>query len=87
MWKIQRWAETNGLILSVSGRIEGSQLTQLEQALASEGWRQGVVLDLKDLKLVDRESVLFLARSETGGATLRNCPSYIREWINREKVK
>ena len=87
MWKIQRRPETSGLILSVTGRIEGSQLTQLERALTSEGWREGEVLDLKDLKLVDQESVLFLERLETGGTTLRNCPSYIREWMDREKMK
>ena len=44
-----------------------------------------MVLDLKDVSVVDRAGVLLLARSEARGATLLNCPSYVREWILRER--
>jgi len=40
--------------------------------------------DLKDVSLVDREVVRFLARSEADGVTLENCAPYIREWMERE---
>lgn len=45
----------------------------------------GVLTDLTDVKLVDRDAVRFLAESEAGGTTLRNCSGYIREWITQEK--
>jgi hypothetical protein len=41
-------------------------------------------LDLKDLTLVDQDVVSFLRSCEAGGIQLRNCPAYIREWINQE---
>jgi hypothetical protein len=38
-------------------------------------------LDLKDVTLVNREVVHFLGRCETDKITLKNCPAYIRDWI------
>jgi hypothetical protein len=40
-----------------------------------------IVLDLKEVRLVDRDVVKFLARCESQGAKLENCPLYVREWI------
>ena len=48
--------------------------------------KAGVVIDLKEVTLVDRDAVTFLALSETGGIELRNCPAYIREWVDRERA-
>jgi hypothetical protein len=42
-------------------------------------------VDLKDVSLVDREVMRFLARREADGVSLENCLPYIREWIRREK--
>jgi hypothetical protein len=44
-----------------------------------------VVLDLKDVVLVDRDAVRFLRVRERSGIALRSCPPYIREWIAREE--
>lgn len=46
-----------------------------------------VVIDLREVILVDREVVSFLAVSENNGIELRNYPAYIREWVDREKVR
>ena len=46
-----------------------------------------IVLDLKEVKLVDRDTVVFLARCEANGARLENCPTYIHEWIRGEKLQ
>lgn len=73
------------MALEVSGRLEGEHLTELQEALTAEGAEEDVVLDLKQVKLVDQEAVSFLAGCEASGAELRNCPSYIREWIARER--
>jgi hypothetical protein len=42
---------------------------------------RAIVLDLKDLVLVDREAIRFLRRCEGQGIVLRNCPPYIRGWM------
>ena len=44
-----------------------------------------LVLDLKEVKLVDRDAVRFLVQSEAEGASLRNCSAFIREWILQER--
>ena len=44
-----------------------------------------VILNLRDLRLADRDAVRFLRRCEADGMTLESCPAYIREWIDREK--
>jgi hypothetical protein len=43
------------------------------------------VLDLKEVKLVDRDAVRFLAEIEAQGARLRNCSAFVRQWISRER--
>lgn len=73
------------LILRVSGRIEAENVDTLRELLGSQ--KGGVVMDLREVTLVDREVVSFLALSENKGIQLRNCPAYIREWVDREKVR
>ena len=45
-----------------------------------------LTLDLDEVRLVDRESVRFLASCEARGIQLKNCPFYIREWIETGRV-
>jgi hypothetical protein len=71
------------VILRVSGRIQAENLDTLRNALGRQNGR--IVIDLEEVALVDREAVAFLALSEIDGIELRNCPAYIREWIDREK--
>jgi hypothetical protein len=86
MWKVQKMADGEFVLLNLGGRLEGRELTELQRVIASESANRKIALDLKDLKLVDQETVTFLARCETSGNQLRNCPGYIREWINRERT-
>ncbi|MCI0414965.1 hypothetical protein L0222_19485 [bacterium] len=56
------------------------------QELLDFGKEQGsIVLDLKEVQLVDREIIAFLAQRESDGVTLRDCPEYIREWISSSR--
>jgi len=59
--------------------------TNWEAFFNSASAGRNLVLDLGNVKLVDRGAVRFLARHEARGTTLRNCPGYIREWILRER--
>ena len=45
-----------------------------------------IVLDLRDVRLADRDGVKFLRDCEADGMKLENCPAYIREWMEREKT-
>jgi anti-anti-sigma regulatory factor len=84
MLKIQR--SSNGqVVFRIIGRMEAERVAELEALLESETGTQQIVLDLKDLTLVDRDAVRFLERCEEDGIKLKNCPTYIREWIMRER--
>ena len=75
---------TGLLILHISGQITGKDVELLRSLLEQE--KSVAVIDLKDVLLVDRGAVRLLALSELNGAELRNCPSYIREWVTRERA-
>lgn len=80
--KIDRSADGKYVVLRLSGRMQSEHVKQLEAEL--EGLA-GVVLDLEDVKLVDRDAVRFLGVCEANGTELRHCSPYIREWIAKEK--
>jgi anti-anti-sigma regulatory factor len=87
MWKISKVRDKTRVVLRISGRIEAEELLELQMAVSSEERsRNKVDLDLENVRLVDQQVVTYLACSEASGTRLRNCPSYIREWINREKA-
>jgi anti-anti-sigma regulatory factor len=83
MLKIDRVANEEGFILKLSGRIEASDLPELESTLARE--KEVIVLDLEEVNLAGRDAILLLARIEANGIKLQGCPAYIREWIDREQ--
>lgn len=83
--KIQRSTHGELVVFTLSGRIEVEQVAELQRLLASEAKNRRLVLDLQEVKLVDRETVRFLARCEADGVKLEHCPAYIREWIVRER--
>ena len=84
MLKIQR-VENGNVIFSLIGRIELENIADVKKLFASEPKGSHFALDLKELALVDREAVIFLAECEAEGTELKNCPAYIREWITRER--
>jgi hypothetical protein len=87
MWKITKSRDKKGVVLSISGRIKAEELLELQMAVSSEETLDVKVdLDLENVRLVDQHVVTYLACSEAIGTRLRNCPSYIREWIEREKA-
>jgi hypothetical protein len=84
MLKIQRF--TNGKVVYIlSGRMDAEQAGELNKLFGNESEGIKIVADLRDLTLVDRDAVRFLERCEAGGIKLRNCPAYIRVWIDRER--
>ena len=84
MLKIQKSAKAEVVTFTLSGRIKAEELAELQRLFDAEGQEHRIVLDLKEVKLVDRDAVKFLARCEANCAQLENCPAYIREWIVKE---
>lgn len=82
--KIQRLVEHERVVFTLTGRIQAVQVPELLALLRSESPAGRIALDLEQVKLVDRDAVLFLALSEAFGAELRNCSAYIRKWIDQE---
>jgi hypothetical protein len=85
MWKVQRAEDSGRVVLLVSGRIVRENLTELNKVFTAETESQHFILDMSEVRLVDQDSVEFLARCEANGAELRNCPRYIRAWIERDR--
>ena len=74
----------NGEVLfTLSGRIDGEHVTELESLIRAEGDGRRIVIDLKDVTLSGEDGIIFLAQCEARNITLVNCPSYIRQWITR----
>ncbi len=71
------------VVLLVSGRIHAKHVDTIRELLGREKGK--VVVDLREVTLVSREAVSFLAFSEANGVELRNCAAYIREWVARER--
>jgi anti-anti-sigma regulatory factor len=81
--KITR-TENGEVVIKLSGRMDAEDLIGLETLITAEAGGRLIVLDLRDLTLVDHDAVSFLKRCEAGNITLTNCPAYIREWITRD---
>jgi anti-anti-sigma regulatory factor len=84
MLKIQRTANGD-VVLTISGSLQAGNLDELSALLDAEEGRRGVVLDLKELVIVDEGAVRFLCACERDGIVLRDCPRYVRAWMTRER--
>jgi predicted metal-binding protein len=63
--------------------MEVEQVPELKELLDRDD--RNIILDLRDVRLADRDAVKFLRSCERDGMKLENCPAYVREWIDREK--
>jgi anti-anti-sigma regulatory factor len=86
MFKIESESDGRDTILRLSGRIESEHVGALQAQIGKSGGHR-IVLDLEEVKLVDRHVVRFLGVCESQGIKLRHCAPYIREWILREKAR
>ena len=83
--KIQRLADTEVVVFTLSGRIEAEQVAELQRLFEFEPESHRIVLNLQEVDLLDRDAVRFLGRCAADGIQLEHCPPYIREWISREQ--
>jgi predicted metal-binding protein len=71
------------MVFTLSGRMKAEEVEELK-ALFETAYRT-IVLDLRDVRLADRDAVKFLRECEADGIKLENCPAYVREWMEKEK--
>jgi anti-anti-sigma regulatory factor len=82
-YRIHRSVSSDAVVFVVSGEMNSEHAAQLQELLASEAHGH-IRLDLKDITLVDRAAVRFLARAESARIQIVNCPQYVRSWIDAE---
>jgi stage V sporulation protein SpoVS len=85
MLKIQKSSKGQEVVFALSGQMDGEHIAELQTLIRLEASGQRIVLDLKDLTLAGQDAISFLALCEAEGITLKNCPAYIRVWINGEQ--
>jgi anti-anti-sigma regulatory factor len=76
MLRIERSADGEDVRFTITGRVEAVHVAELQRLIEEEtAARRPIVLDLKEVKLVDREAVSFFVRCEAGrrqGGTCRD---------------
>jgi STAS domain len=78
-YRIHQSVQRGANVFLLSGVLDAEHVARLEELLATAPDGR-IVLDLKDITLVDRAAVQFLARRESAGAEMVNCPEYVRSW-------
>ena len=81
--RIERSTRQRFTVFSLSGHMEAEQVAELKELLDRD--YRNIILDLRDLRLADRDAVRFLRGCEADGMKLENCPAYVREWMDREQ--
>jgi hypothetical protein len=84
MLRIQK-ASNGKIVFTLSGRMAPEDIDELRRLLGLETQTVRIVLNLKELVLVDGDAVEFLAGCEAAGMTLKDCPAYVRRWIDQGK--
>jgi hypothetical protein len=85
MLNIQRYSSDARVVFTLSGQIEPEDVDELQRLFSLEPAGQSIVLDLKNLTLIDRNAQKFLAQCKAANIRLENCPAYVREWIEAER--
>jgi len=80
-----RRTENGRVLFTLSGRIETEDVKHLQQLLAVETSGKHLILDLRDVTLVNQDAVKFLSLCEADGIELVHCPLHVRQWIDQLK--
>jgi hypothetical protein len=84
-FRIETEARGRFAVFILSGRIEKATIAELRRLFGLQTDYRNIVIDLKDVGVVDREVMSFFMSCEADGVRLENCAPYIREWMEREK--
>jgi anti-anti-sigma regulatory factor len=81
--KIEKDSRGGKTTIRLIGHFQSEHLGELTKLLQDNGPQ--VVLDLKEVTVVDVEVVRFLGKSKADGVKIAHCSQYISKWIARER--
>lgn len=84
-FRIHRSTRRQTIVFALSGELNTEHADRVLADVLSGEADDRIVLDLRDVTLVDRETVQFLARLEGRGIRIVNFPDYVRSWIAAER--
>jgi hypothetical protein len=83
VFKIWRSSSRRWVLYFVSGRIGAEAVSELKRLFRWEPALDKVVLDLREVRLVDAKAVEYFEHCEDAGIRLRNCP--VRPEVDRQQ--
>jgi anti-anti-sigma regulatory factor len=75
----------NAIVLRVCGRVDIECVNTLKELI--EVANAKIVLDLSEVTLANRDAAAFLAVCELKDIELRNCPAFLRGWVDKEQER
>lgn len=85
MLKITFETEENEFRVKLHGNFTGEYVSAVEKALSPRGHsRDNVILDLRNVTLVDRAAMELLRGPKLKNLKITNTPSYVTRWIEQE---
>ena len=82
--RIEKKSQGGTTTIRLIGHFQADHLGELKKQLEDHGSQ--LVLDLKEVTIVDVEVVRFLGAREAEGVKIVHCPRYVKEWIARERA-
>jgi hypothetical protein len=83
MLRIEKESDGHTTTLRLIGRIQSADIGSIRAQ--SDDDSVHVLFDLGEVTLVNVEVIRFLSDCEDEGVELLLCPTYVREWILRER--
>jgi hypothetical protein len=75
----------NAIVLRVCGRVDIECVSTIKELMEEEAGK--IALDLFEVTLANRDAATFLAICELKGIELRNCPVFLRGWVDKEQAR
>jgi hypothetical protein len=71
----------NPIVLRVCGRVQIERVNTIKELIEEETAK--LALDLPEVTLANRDGATFLAVCELKDIELRNCPAFLRGWVDK----
>jgi hypothetical protein len=85
-FRIDRFvSEGDAIVFRVSGRMQIECVDTIKELIEEETAK--LALDLSEVTLANRDAATFLAVCELKGIELRNCPPFLRGWVDEEQAR
>ena len=83
-FRIDRFvSEGEAIVFRVCGWVEIECVNTIKELIEEETAK--LALDLSEVTLANRDAATFLAVCELKGIELRNCPLFLRGWVDKEQ--